>query len=138
VSDDLADAETRMATLEERAVVLEERVRREAPTLASLLDTSQAKVDKRFIAWNELLTLADDRRYGAKEASQALDVQGPNLYGALAGPDAVRLFGGPLGPADELAGGDVYRAREIDLLAEARKQSARRRKQPGSTTDSPE
>lgn len=101
---------------------LRDRARRSAPTIANLLDdlaAREATVVDTTEAWDELITLADDRRLGAKEASETLGVKGPNLYQTLQGPDAIRIFGKPVEPVDVLAGGRVYRAREIEQLARA-------------------
>lgn len=97
-----------------------ERARSQAPVLAALLDELEAReatvVDVKT-AWDELITVTDDRRMGAKEAALALNVQGPNLYATLRGPAAQRAFGGAVEAADELAMGDTYRARQIERLA---------------------
>lgn len=101
---------------------LVDRARHSAPVIANLLDdltAREATVIDTTAAWSELVALADDRRMGAKEASQVLGVKGPNLYQTLRGPDAMRIFGHPIEPVDKLAGGRVYRAREIEQLARA-------------------
>lgn len=101
---------------------LVDRARHSAPVIANLLDdltAREATVVDTTEAWSELVRLADDRRVGAKEASAILGVKGPNLYQTLRGPDAVRIFGRPVQPADPLAGGRTYRAREIEQLARA-------------------
>jgi hypothetical protein len=101
---------------------LVDRARHSAPVIANLLDdlaARQATVVDTTEAWSELVALADDRRMGAKEASRVLGVKGPNLYQTLKGPTARRIFGKPVEPADPLAGGRTYRAREIEQLARA-------------------
>lgn len=125
-----------VATTRGKQTQMRARARREAPTIASLLeglDAQQIKVADTRAAWDELLRLADDRRMGAKEASAVLGVQGPNLYATLRGPDALRLFGAPIEPVDTLAMGAAYRARDIEALAQARRrpdgQSRSKRKQ---------
>lgn len=109
-----------MATPDYTALV--DRARHAAPVIATLLDELKAReatVVDTVEAWDELVRLADDRRVGAKEASKILDVEGSNLYDALKGPTAVRVFGQPVVPVDVLAGGAVYRAREIEQLGRA-------------------
>lgn len=101
---------------------LVDRARHAAPVIAGYLDNLQSReatVIDTIEAWDELIRLADDRRVGAKEASEMLDVEGPNLYQTLKGPDAMRVFGKPVEPVDILAGGAVYRAREIEQLGRA-------------------
>lgn len=105
---------------------LVDRARHAAPVIAGYLDELEAReadIIDTVAAWGELARLADDRRVGAKEASEILDVEGPNLYQTLKGPDAIRVFGKPVEPVDILAGGAVYRAREIEQLGRALKAS---------------
>jgi hypothetical protein len=94
-----------------------DKVRREAPTVAALLDaptTPQVDATTLRAAWDELVRLADDRRMGAKEAYTILGVLSPNLYLTLQGR---------VEPAEKLAMGKTYRARDIEALAAERKRA---------------
>jgi hypothetical protein len=110
------------------------RVRREAPTVVSLLDElsdDAARVAVKREAWNELVKLVDPH-IGAKEASVILGVQGPNLYGMLRSEAARELFSDQVKKPDPTSGwvpvvnhtaasGRQYRLRDIEALAKARR-----------------